>query len=464
MAYGSYDADGNLLSDALGNKYTWNAEDKLIAANGEAIVYDAFNTVVEDNGVEIITPPGLGRVEQMSGQSFTSASVPAPGGGRIVYTGGSTIYAGWSLLDWHGDARFTLKRQTRDTLQQGEFSPFGQLYDSTADGGLSWLFDGSFMGTVVNAYDMDHRMLNSIQGRWIQPDPAGLAAVDPTNPQTWNRYAYVLNNPLSAVDPTGLDCVYLNDAGNGVDSIDHNSNAQECSGPDANGNPNGGYWIPATVDNSSWVTNIDQNNNQIGAFSQFDNGTLGWTGSTNQLGGGWGTVGVDVPTTPVTGNVSTPTSPDELTPAQRTIFTLAYQRSVHDLGCVGLGGLIAGGSAAASAPIIPKPFSAGGTSGTSLASTLLGGVNTGTSLPTPVGMPGTSSFAWRATADLGRFAGRWLPYAGMAYGAYKLNQCLSSLRAANERLPIFRSGFCDLHRSCEAYLRPADAEASWGIP
>jgi hypothetical protein len=119
-------------------------------------------------------------------------------------------------------------------------------------------------------------------------------------------------------------------------------------------------------------------------------------------------------------------SVDDLTPQAQTILNLTYLRSVHDLGCVGLGGLIAGGSAAASAPIIPKPFSAGGTSGTSLVSTLFGGVKTGTSLPSPVGMPGTSSFAWRATADLGRFAGRWLPYAGMAYGAYKLNQCLSS--------------------------------------
>ena len=35
-------------------------------------------------------------------------------------------------------------------------------------------------------------------------DPAGLAAVDATNPQTWNRYAYVGNTPITAIDPLGL--------------------------------------------------------------------------------------------------------------------------------------------------------------------------------------------------------------------------------------------------------------------
>ncbi len=48
------------------------------------------------------------------------------------------------------------------------------------------------------------RSYNEVLGQWMSPDPAGLAAVDPANPQTWNRYAYVANNPVSATDPTGL--------------------------------------------------------------------------------------------------------------------------------------------------------------------------------------------------------------------------------------------------------------------
>jgi hypothetical protein len=55
------------------------------------------------------------------------------------------------------------------------------------------------------------RELHPGEGQWISPDPAGLGAVDPGNPQTWNRYAYVMNNPLTLIDPTGLDSASCND-------------------------------------------------------------------------------------------------------------------------------------------------------------------------------------------------------------------------------------------------------------
>jgi RHS repeat-associated protein len=51
-----------------------------------------------------------------------------------------------------------------------------------------------------------YRQLSTTEGRWITTDPAGMAAVDPTNPQSWNRYAYVENTPVNAADPLGLHC------------------------------------------------------------------------------------------------------------------------------------------------------------------------------------------------------------------------------------------------------------------
>jgi RHS repeat-associated protein len=59
------------------------------------------------------------------------------------------------------------------------------------------------------------RYYNEVMGRWLTPDPAGLAAADPTNPQSWNRYAYVMNNPTSFVDPSGLITAYAGFAGQG---------------------------------------------------------------------------------------------------------------------------------------------------------------------------------------------------------------------------------------------------------
>jgi RHS repeat-associated protein len=49
------------------------------------------------------------------------------------------------------------------------------------------------------------RYYSSSLGRFITPDPLGNFVADPTNPQSWDMYAYALNNPLRYIDPTGYD-------------------------------------------------------------------------------------------------------------------------------------------------------------------------------------------------------------------------------------------------------------------
>ena len=49
---------------------------------------------------------------------------------------------------------------------------------------------------------MNGRMYDPRLGRFLSPDPI---VGDPTSSQSWNLYSYVGNNPLSYVDPTGLN-------------------------------------------------------------------------------------------------------------------------------------------------------------------------------------------------------------------------------------------------------------------
>ena len=83
-------------------------------------------------------------------------------------------------------------------------APFGETYAATGSTGVTDIsFAGNNEDTTTNLYDAQFREYG-IQGRWPSPDPSGIAAANPANPQSWNRYAYVLNNPLLFVDPAGL--------------------------------------------------------------------------------------------------------------------------------------------------------------------------------------------------------------------------------------------------------------------
>jgi RHS repeat-associated protein len=297
----TYDADGNMTKDCSFSsppKYAWDSDGNPITLRSSQVTFDALDREVEvKNGstiTQILYSP-IGKLGTMNGQTVKAARIPLPGGSTAqVGSSGATYIL---HADWLGSSRLTTNYSTRSMTYDTAYAPFGEAYSSTSSASTYLDFTGQFQDTMVGLDDFLYREYDPVQGRWISPDPAGMGAVNPANPQSWNRYAYVLNNPLSNIDPDGLDCVYLNDAGDDVQSIDHNSNADECTG--VNGS-NGGYWVPGSVNNSSWVSAIDSDNGTIGAYSVLDNGIIGWTASANNSTGvEWATVGMDIPTTEV---------------------------------------------------------------------------------------------------------------------------------------------------------------------
>lgn len=87
-------------------------------------------------------------------------------------------------------------------IWQGTFMPFGQEVNPQITTN-HYKFTGDEHDTESNLEHTQFRQLSTTQGRWLSPDPY-LGSMDLTHPQTFNRYSYVLNNPLNAVDPFGL--------------------------------------------------------------------------------------------------------------------------------------------------------------------------------------------------------------------------------------------------------------------
>ena len=95
-----------------------------------------------------------------------------------------------------------MRKQTAVTMDTA-YAPFGETYNTVTGSSADANFTGDAKDTISDEYDTPARQLHPNQGRWISPDPLGVGAVALANPQTWNRYAYVGNNPLSSTDPTG---------------------------------------------------------------------------------------------------------------------------------------------------------------------------------------------------------------------------------------------------------------------
>ncbi len=84
---------------------------------------------------------------------------------------------------------------------------YGDCRNSQGDLGTDKLFTGQRLDDT-GLYYYGARYYDPTIGRFISPDTI---VQNPANPQSLNRYSYVLNNPLKYVDPTGLIVEFENE-------------------------------------------------------------------------------------------------------------------------------------------------------------------------------------------------------------------------------------------------------------
>ena len=211
-----YDAAGNMTADGLGNTYAYDAEDRLISMNSGSYkaTYDALGNRVEQNNAGTVIDYIFG----LNGRILHDNTSTIKGLGEDVFAGNEHIglYANGTLYMVHHDQVNSIRKwtvysgSTWSSDQTVTNLPFGDALTPVGTAVSDHDYFGDFIQDPDGEFKSPTRRYSATQGRWQIPDPAGLAAVDPSDPQTWNKYAYVLNNPCSAIDPLGLDSCNFN--------------------------------------------------------------------------------------------------------------------------------------------------------------------------------------------------------------------------------------------------------------
>ncbi|NYF78152.1 RHS repeat domain-containing protein [Granulicella arctica] len=210
----AYDAAGNMTNDGL-HSYQYDAEGNLINVdNGSTAqyVYDAMNNRAREQTAtttfEYLFDPAGKRISR-----WNVLANDAGDEGRIYWDGTPIAYRnvnGQTFFE-HQDVLGTERMRTNylgQNAEQDTSQPFGDGYSADV---LYSSADQDNRHFALLDYDStsntDHaqfRQYSPAQGRWMSPDPYD-GSYHPNNPQSFNRYTYAMNRPLSATDPSGLD-------------------------------------------------------------------------------------------------------------------------------------------------------------------------------------------------------------------------------------------------------------------
>jgi RHS repeat-associated protein len=183
-------------------------------------VLDAESNAVLDSREVTLYTSGKYLVWTLKGHVKLKFTHLTPAGYNAVVSGlffdaVSSAKINWLVTDQLGTPRMVFdKTGSLAATKRHDYLPFGE--ELTTQGSrttaLGYTADGVRQKFTQKERDnetgLDYfgaRYNASTQGRFTSADPKILGQKQLVNPQRWNRYAYVVNNPLALYDPDGQD-------------------------------------------------------------------------------------------------------------------------------------------------------------------------------------------------------------------------------------------------------------------
>jgi RHS repeat-associated protein len=206
-----YDAAGNVTTDNLGNVLTYDAENRIATVTGFTYYYDADGTRMEKSAGSSGTMYWLGT----SGETLAETDLTGTINEEYIYFNGQRIArvdrpsgAVHYYFSNHLGSHTVVTNAVGGCEQDIEYYPYGGVIaDHCPTVAQHYKFTGKERDSESNLDNFGARYYGSSLGRFITPDDG--SDQHPSDPESWNLYSYVRNNPLSDTDPTGR-CMYSN--------------------------------------------------------------------------------------------------------------------------------------------------------------------------------------------------------------------------------------------------------------